>query len=97
MNAEERLEVGRKIFDELILDPHIYGNREYVASQIASILIPYEAQARKEARQEDIDALDERWNCNCLTDESLERTECECAKNPAHTLRKLGQFNPNSD
>lgn len=35
-----------------------------------------------------IKELDEKWNCNCLTDESLGRTECECIGNPANALRR---------
>jgi hypothetical protein len=30
---------------------------------------------------------DERWNCNCLTDESLGRDVCECSGNVANAIR----------
>ena len=41
-------------------------------------------QERNAARRRDIDLLDEGWNCNCVEDESLGRSVCECADNPAN-------------
>lgn len=51
---------------------------------------------RRKERAQIVVKLDEMWNCNCLTDESLERTECECSGNPANEFREqLGESDGN--
>lgn len=45
----------------------------------------------KETLQAAVALLDDLWNCNCVTDESLGRSKCECEDAPANKsgVRKL--------
>lgn len=45
----------------------------------------------KDTLSEAVALLDNVWNCNCLTDESLGRSKCECEDAPANKsgVRKL--------
>ena len=49
----------------------------------------HDQQKRDEAIEDVALELDEMWNCNCLTDESLGRTECECVGAPARRIRNM--------
>ena len=57
---------------------------ERTIQELAREFKAYGKQERNAARREDIVLLDEGWNCNCVEDESLGRSVCECADNPAN-------------
>lgn len=89
MANEERFKLD---FLNLIVDLKAEGNLpnyESTDKLMLELVVSYTNQVRQEKLEEVIIILDEKWNCNCVTDESLNRTKCECVESPAYVIRKL--------